>query len=136
MSGIMDAFAKSISYGLQYGVPLRAYVEAFVNSKFEPAGMTDDPDLRIASSIMDYLFRRMALDYMSYDERAEPQHLQRRRAHPAHAAGCRRGGRRDEHRLGDRPRPEERAVGRRAGDGPRVGFARSRRWRTTPRPAG
>ena len=71
MSGIMDAFAKSISYGLQYGVPLRAYVEAFVNSKFEPAGMTDDPDLRIASSIMDYLFRRLSLDYMSYDERAE-----------------------------------------------------------------
>src|SRR5690606_26783969 len=56
MAGIMDAFAKSISYGLQYGVPLRSYVEAFVNSKFEPAGMTDDPDLRFASSIMDYLF--------------------------------------------------------------------------------
>jgi ribonucleoside-diphosphate reductase alpha chain len=71
MAGIMDAFAKSISYGLQYGVPLRAYVEAFVNSKFEPAGMTDDPDLRFASSIMDYLFRRLAIDYMSYDERAE-----------------------------------------------------------------
>ena len=44
----MDAFAKSISYGLQYGVPLRAYVEAFVNMKFEPAGMTDDPDVRFA----------------------------------------------------------------------------------------
>jgi ribonucleoside-diphosphate reductase alpha chain len=71
MAGIMDAFAKSISYGLQYGVPLRAYVEAFVNSKFEPAGMTDDPDLRFASSIMDYLFRRLAIDYMTYDERAE-----------------------------------------------------------------
>ena len=71
LAGIMDAFAKSISYGLQYGVPLRAYVEAFVNMKFEPAGMTDDPDLRIANSIMDYLFRRLALDYMPYDERAE-----------------------------------------------------------------
>jgi ribonucleoside-diphosphate reductase alpha chain len=71
LAGIMDAFAKSISYGLQYGVPLRAYVEAFVNMKFEPAGMTDDPELRFASSILDYLFRRLALEYLSYDERAE-----------------------------------------------------------------
>jgi ribonucleoside-diphosphate reductase alpha chain len=71
LSGIMDAFAKSISYGLQYGVPMRAFVEAFVNMRFEPAGMTDDPDIRFASSIMDYLFRRLALEYLSYDERAE-----------------------------------------------------------------
>jgi len=71
LSGIMDAFAKSISYGLQYGVPLRAFVEAFTNSRFEPAGMTDDPDIRFASSIMDYLFRRLALEYLTYDERAE-----------------------------------------------------------------
>jgi ribonucleoside-diphosphate reductase alpha chain len=71
LAGIMDAFAKSISYGLQYGVPIRAYVEAFVNMKFEPAGMTDDPDVRFAGSIMDYLFRRLALEYLSYDERAE-----------------------------------------------------------------
>ena len=71
LSGIMDAFAKSISYGLQYGVPLRSFVEAFVNMRFEPAGMTDDPDIRFASSIMDYLFRRLALEYLSYDERAE-----------------------------------------------------------------
>ena len=67
----MDAFAKSISYGLQYGVPLRAFVEAFTNMRFEPAGMTDDPDIRFASSIMDYLFRRLALEYLSLDERAE-----------------------------------------------------------------
>jgi ribonucleoside-diphosphate reductase alpha chain len=71
MAGIMDAFAKSVSYGLQYGVPLRGYVEAFVNMKFEPAGMTDDPDVRFAGSIMDYLVRRLALEYLSYDERAE-----------------------------------------------------------------
>ena len=71
LAGIMDALAKSISYGLQYGVPLRAFVEAFTNMRFEPAGMTDDPDLRFASSIVDYLFRRMALDYLPYDERAE-----------------------------------------------------------------
>ena len=71
LSGIMDAFAKSISYGLQYGVPLRAFVEAFTNMRFEPAGMTDDPDIRIASSIMDYLFRRLGLEYLTYDERVE-----------------------------------------------------------------
>jgi len=71
LSGIMDAFAKSISYGLQYGVPLRAFVEAFTNMRFEPAGMTDDPDIRFATSIMDYLFRRLSLEYMTYDERAE-----------------------------------------------------------------
>ena len=71
LAGIMDAFAKSVSYGLQYGVPLRAYVEAFVNMKFEPAGMTNDPDVRFAGSIIDYLFRRLALEYLTYDERAE-----------------------------------------------------------------
>jgi ribonucleoside-diphosphate reductase alpha chain len=68
---MMDAFAKSISYGLQYGVPLRAFVEAFVNMRFEPAGMTDDPDLRFATSIMDYLFRRLAVEYLNVEERAE-----------------------------------------------------------------
>jgi ribonucleoside-diphosphate reductase alpha chain len=71
MSGIMDAFAKSVSYGLQYGVPLKAFVEAFTNMRFEPAGMTDDPDIRFASSIMDYLFRRLGLEYLTYEERAE-----------------------------------------------------------------
>jgi len=71
MAGVMDAFAKAVSYGLQHGVPLRAFVEAFTNMRFEPAGMTDDPDIRFASSIMDYLFRRMAIEYMTYDERAE-----------------------------------------------------------------
>jgi ribonucleoside-diphosphate reductase alpha chain len=71
LAGIMDAFAISISHGLQYGVPLRAFVEVFTNMRFEPAGMTDDPDIRFASSLMDYLFRKLALEYLSYDERAE-----------------------------------------------------------------
>jgi ribonucleoside-diphosphate reductase alpha chain len=71
LAGIMDAFAISVSHGLQYGVPLRAFVEAYTNMRFEPAGMTDDPDIRFAASIMDYLFRRLALDYMSIEERAE-----------------------------------------------------------------
>jgi len=71
LAGLMDAFAKSISYGLQYGVPMRALIEAFVNTRFEPAGMTDDPDIRMASSIVDYLFRRLAVEYLTADERAE-----------------------------------------------------------------
>jgi ribonucleoside-diphosphate reductase alpha chain len=71
LAGIMDAFAISVSYGLQYGVPLRVYVETLTNTRFEPAGMTDDPDLRIASSILDYIFRRLAVDYLSFEERAE-----------------------------------------------------------------
>ncbi len=71
LAGIMDAFAVSISYGLQYGVPLRAYVETFTNTRFEPAGMTDDPELRIASSLVDYMFRRLAVEYLSFGERQE-----------------------------------------------------------------
>ena len=71
LAGIMDAFAVSVSYGLQYGVPLRVYVETLTNTRFEPAGMTDDADLRIASSILDYIFRRLAVDYLSFEERAE-----------------------------------------------------------------
>ncbi len=71
LAGIMDAFAISVSYGLQYGVPLRVYVETLTNTRFEPAGMTDDPDLRIATSILDYIFRRLAVDYLSFEERAE-----------------------------------------------------------------
>ncbi len=71
LAGIMDAFAISISYGLQYGVPLRAYVETLTNMRFEPAGMTDDPDIRFASSLVDYIFRRLAVDYLSYEERVE-----------------------------------------------------------------
>ena len=71
LAGIMDAFAISVSYGLQYGVPLRVYVETLTNTRFEPAGMTDDPDLRIASSILDYIFRRLAVDYLTLEERSE-----------------------------------------------------------------
>jgi ribonucleoside-diphosphate reductase alpha chain len=69
LSGIMDAFAISLSHGLQYGVPLSAFVEAFVGMRFEPAGMTDDPDIRIANSLMDYLFRKLAVMYIDHDQR-------------------------------------------------------------------
>jgi ribonucleoside-diphosphate reductase alpha chain len=71
LAGVMDAFSIAISIALQYGVPLETYVSKFVNMRFEPAGMTDDPDIRIASSVLDYLFRRLALDYLPYETRAE-----------------------------------------------------------------
>jgi ribonucleoside-diphosphate reductase alpha chain len=67
----MDAFSIAISIALQYGVPLETYVQKFTNMRFEPAGMTDDPDIRMAQSVMDYIFRRLALDYLPYETRAE-----------------------------------------------------------------
>ncbi|SDG32422.1 ribonucleoside-diphosphate reductase alpha chain [Sinosporangium album] len=70
LAGVMDAFSVAISIGLQYGVPLDTYVQKFVNMRFEPAGMTDDPDVRMANSVMDYIFRRLALDYLPFEERA------------------------------------------------------------------
>ena len=71
LAGVMDAFSMSISVGLQYGIPLEFYVSKFMNLRFEPAGMTDDPDVRIATSVLDYLFRRLALDYLPYEKRAD-----------------------------------------------------------------
>ena len=71
LAGVMDAFSMAISVGLQYGIPLESYVAKFTNLRFEPAGMTDDPDIRIATSMMDYIFRRLALDHLPYERRAE-----------------------------------------------------------------
>lgn len=71
LAGIMDSFAVSISHGLRHGVPLKVYVRALVNMNFAPAGMTDDPEVRTATSLIDYIFRRLALDYLSVDERLE-----------------------------------------------------------------
>ncbi|MHB1329066.1 MAG: vitamin B12-dependent ribonucleotide reductase [Gemmatimonadales bacterium] len=70
LAGVMDAFSIAVSIGLQYGVPLTTYVDKFTNLRFEPAGMTDDPDIRMAQSIMDYIFRRLALDHLPYETRA------------------------------------------------------------------
>ncbi|KIH98182.1 vitamin B12-dependent ribonucleotide reductase [Streptomonospora alba] len=70
LAGVMDAFSIAISIALQYGVPLETYVDKFTNMRFDPAGMTDDPDIRMAQSVIDYIFRRLALDYLPYDERA------------------------------------------------------------------
>ena len=71
LAGVMDAFSMAISVGLQYGIPLESYVAKFTNMRFDPAGMTDDPDIRIATSMMDYIFRRLALDHLPYEQRAE-----------------------------------------------------------------
>ena len=70
LAGVMDAFSIAVSIGLQYGVPLETFVEKFANQRFEPAGMTDDADIRMAQSVMDYIFRRLALDYLPFDARA------------------------------------------------------------------
>jgi len=70
LAGVMDAFSMAISISLQYGVPLETYVQKFTNMKFEPAGMTDDPDIRMSQSIMDYIFRRLALDSLPFERRA------------------------------------------------------------------
>ena len=69
LAGVMDAFSIAISIALQYGVPLEAFVSKFVNMRFEPAGLTDDPDIRMSQSIMDYIFRRLALDYLPLEKR-------------------------------------------------------------------
>ncbi len=71
LSGVMDALAISVSLGLQYGVPLEAYVRKFTNMRFEPGGLTDDPEVRFASSLVDYIFRRLALEYLPIDKRQE-----------------------------------------------------------------
>ncbi len=70
LAGVMDSFAIAVSIGLQYGVPLETFVEKFTNLRFEPAGPTDDPDIRMAQSIMDYVFRRLALDYLDFETRS------------------------------------------------------------------
>jgi ribonucleoside-diphosphate reductase alpha chain len=71
LAGIMDAFSISVSLGLQHGVPLATYVRKYTNMRFEPAGITDDPELRIATSLIDYIFRRLAVDYLPMEERAD-----------------------------------------------------------------
>jgi ribonucleoside-diphosphate reductase alpha chain len=70
LAGVMDAFSIAISIALQHGVPLETYIQKFTNMRFEPAGMTDDPDIRIAQSVMDYIFRRLALDHLPVETRA------------------------------------------------------------------
>ena len=100
LAGVMDAFSMAISVGLQYGIPLDSYVAKFTNMRFEPAGLTDDPDIRIASSVMDYIFRRLALDHLPYQDRAALGILSAAER-TAEAAGYDPAG------LSDDPDPEE-----------------------------
>lgn len=71
LAGVMDAFARSVSYGLQYGVPLKAYAKGMIHLTFAPSGVTDDNEIKVSSSIMDYIFRRLAIDYLTFDDRLE-----------------------------------------------------------------
>jgi ribonucleoside-diphosphate reductase alpha chain len=71
LSGLLDAFAISVSIGLQYGVPLETYVSKFMNMRFEPAGMTDDEEIRFSTSIVDYLARKLAIEYLPFEKRSE-----------------------------------------------------------------
>lgn len=71
LSGLMDSFARSVSHGLKYGVPLKSYVKSMMSTSFAPAGLTDDKEIRTASSIVDYIFRRLAMDYLTFDDRLE-----------------------------------------------------------------
>ena len=71
LAGLMESFGRSISYGLQHGVPLKVYVKGLTSTAFAPSGITDDPDIRVATSIIDYVFRRMAKSYLSFDDQLE-----------------------------------------------------------------
>ena len=92
LAGIMDAFAISVSHGLQYGVPLEAFVEMFTNMRFEPAGMTDDPDIRFATSLVDYIFRRLAVEYLPLRRARASSASSRSGERTAADAARRRGG--------------------------------------------
>jgi ribonucleoside-diphosphate reductase alpha chain len=67
LSGVMDGFALTLSIGLQYGVPLRALVDKLINTRFEPSGFTHTPDIRIASSVLDYIARWLGGKFISMD---------------------------------------------------------------------
>ncbi|RMD51488.1 vitamin B12-dependent ribonucleotide reductase [Candidatus Parcubacteria bacterium] len=68
ISGLMDAFATSVSMALQYGVPLQVLVNKFVHMRFEPSGFTQNPNIRMAKSIVDYIFRWLALKFLTPEE--------------------------------------------------------------------
>ncbi len=71
LAGLMNSFMISVSLGLQYGVPLEVYVSKFAHMRFEPSGMTNDPDIRIAKSIVDYIFRWMGKKFLDADKQQE-----------------------------------------------------------------
>lgn len=69
LSGLVDAFATSISIGLQYGVPLKVFVAKFAHMRFEPSGETKNPNIPIATSIVDYVFRWLAIKFLTPEDR-------------------------------------------------------------------
>jgi ribonucleoside-diphosphate reductase alpha chain len=71
LAGIMDALAISVSHGLQYGVPLKSYVKGFINMNFAPSGITNDSDITVATSIVDFIFKKLAQHYLSFEDRLE-----------------------------------------------------------------
>jgi ribonucleoside-diphosphate reductase alpha chain len=71
LAGLMNSFMISVSLGLQYGVPLEVYVSKFSHMRFEPSGMTNDDDIRVAKSIVDYIFRWMGKKFLSADQQEE-----------------------------------------------------------------
>ena len=103
LAGVMGAFALSVSMGLQHGVPLETFVAKFVNDTFEPHGITDDPDIRFAKSLMDYIFRRLALDFLPEDKRVAlgiRSVQERTEALERNGNGTERRQRREHHREG------------------------------------
>ena len=91
ISGFADAFAQAISYALQYGVPLQDLVDKFSHVRFEPAGMTKNADIRFAKSIVDYIFRWLAVKFLSTGGAIPRRRQQSRRDDVARAADPRRG---------------------------------------------
>src|SRR6188508_3127002 len=71
LAGLMNSFMISVSLGLQYGVPLDVYVSKFSHMRFEPSGMTNDADIRVAKSIVDYIFRWMGKKFLTADQQEE-----------------------------------------------------------------
>jgi ribonucleoside-diphosphate reductase alpha chain len=71
LAGLMNAFMISVSLGLQYGVPLDVYVSKFSHMRFEPSGLTNDPDIRVAKSLVDYIFRWLGKKFLDADQQAE-----------------------------------------------------------------
>jgi ribonucleoside-diphosphate reductase alpha chain len=91
LAGLMNSFMIAVSLGLQYGVPLEVYVSKFAHMRFEPSGMTNDPDIRTAKSIVDYVFRWMGKKFLSVDQQEEIGILSpevRARLSAAYAAGA------------------------------------------------
>ena len=118
ISGFADAFAQAISYALQYGVPLQVLVDKFSHARFEPSGMTRNPEVRFAKSIVDYIFRWMSTKFMSKEAQfnagvnmAEPAQLEINVAEPDRGEGRRqsRGAEGRIRRCGD-PEPGRRAA--------------------------